>query len=147
MALGADGRYVMATVMREAGVLLVAGLTLGTVRALGDARMARSMLSYSAAQRTREIGLRMALGAKQIDVLKLVLYQGIVLMLTGIGTGLAGGLALTRVTSSLLYGVRPTDPLTFVCVSLLLGGAVLFASYVPARRAMKVDPMVALRYE
>ncbi len=96
---------------------------------------------------TREIGLRIALGAKPIDVLKLVLGQGTVLMLIGVGIGLAGALALTRVMSSLLYGVRPTDPPTFVCVSLLLGGAVLLASYIPARRATKVDPMVALRYE
>jgi len=105
------------------------------------------VVAYSAAQRTREIGLRMALGAKPIDVLKLVLGQGMVLMLIGVGIGLAGALALTRVMSTLLYGVRPTDPPTFVCVSLLLGGAVLLASYIPARRAMKVDPMVALRYE
>jgi putative ABC transport system permease protein len=105
------------------------------------------VVAYSVAQRTREIGLRMALGAKQRDVLKLVLGQGVVLMSIGIGIGLAGGLALTRVLSSLLHGVRPTDPPTFVGVSLLLGGAALLASYIPARRAAKVDPMVALRYE
>jgi putative ABC transport system permease protein len=105
------------------------------------------VVAYSAAQRTREIGLRKALGATPADVLKLVLGQGVVLMLIGVGIGLAGALALTRVMSSLLYGVRPTDPPTFVCVSLLLGGAVLLASYIPARRAMNVDPMVALRYE
>jgi len=105
------------------------------------------VVAYGAAQRTREIGLRMALGAKPIDVLKLVLGQGMVLMLIGVGIGLAGALALTRVMSTLLYGVRPTDPPTFVCVSLLLGGAVLLASYIPARRATRVDPMVALRYE
>ena len=106
-----------------------------------------SVVAYNVAQRTREIGLRLALGAEPMDVLKLVLGQGSVLMLIGVGTGLAGALALTRVMSSLLYRVRPADPPTFVCVSLLLGGAVLLASYIPARRAMEVDPMVALRYE
>jgi len=106
-----------------------------------------SVVAYNVAQRTREIGLRLALGAEPMDVLKLVLGQGSVLMFIGVGTGLAGALALTRVMSSLLYRVRPADPPTFVCVSLLLGGAVLLASYIPARRAMEVDPMVALRYE
>ena len=106
-----------------------------------------SVVAYNVAQRTREIGLRLALGAEPMDVLKLVLGQGSVLMLIGVGTGLAGALALTRVMSSLLYRVRPADPPTFVCVSLLLGGAVLLASYIPARRAMEVDPLVALRYE
>jgi putative ABC transport system permease protein len=105
------------------------------------------VVAYSVAQRTREIGLRMALGAKQSDVLKLVLGQGLLLTLVGLGIGLAGGLAVTRVLSSLLFGVRPTDPPTFVGVSLLLAGAAFLASYIPARRAMKVDPMVALRYE
>jgi len=105
------------------------------------------VVAYSAAQRTREIGLRVALGAKQVDVLKLVLGHGMVLMLIGVGIGLGGALALTRVMSSLLYGIRPTDPPTLVSVSLLLGSAVLLASYIPARKAMKVDPMVALRYE
>jgi predicted permease len=105
------------------------------------------VVAYSAAQRTREIGLRMALGANRKDVLELVLGQGVLLMLIGVGLGLAGALALTRLMHSLLYGVGPTDLPTFVCVSLLLGAAVLLASYIPARQAMKVDPLVALRCE
>jgi len=105
------------------------------------------VVAYSVAQRTREIGLRVALGATEHQVLKLVLRQAIRLLCLGVGTGLTGALALTRALSGLLYGVRATDPPTFIAVSLLLGGAVLLASYIPARRATKVDPMVALRYE
>ena len=105
------------------------------------------VVAYSVAQRTREIGLRVALGATEHQVLKLVLRQAIRVLCLGVGAGLAGALALTRALSDLLYGVRATDPPTFIAVSLLLGGAVLLASYIPAWRATKVDPMVALRYE
>ena len=105
------------------------------------------VVANSVAQRTREIGLRVALGATRRQVLKPVLRQAIRLMCLGVGIGLAGAFALMRALSDLLYGVRPTDPPTIIAVSLLLGGAVLLASYVPARRATKVDPMVALRYE
>jgi len=105
------------------------------------------VVAYGVAQRTREIGLRVALGAARPQILTLILKQAVILMLAGVGIGLLGALALTRVMSSLLYGVGATDPPTFIVVSLLLCGAVFLASYLPARSAAKVDPMVALRYE
>ena len=103
--------------------------------------------AYSVAQRTHEIGVRMALGAQWQDVVGFVLRQVVLLIAFGLGFGVAGALALMHVLSSLLYGVRPTDPLTFIVVSLLLTSIALLASYIPARRATKVDPMVALRHE
>ncbi len=105
------------------------------------------VMSYSVSRRTQEIGIRMALGAQPGDVIKIVVKQGALLAAFGVGTGLIGALAVTRLMTRLLYGIRPSDPLTFVVVALLLSTVAGFASYIPARRATKVDPMVALRYE
>jgi predicted permease len=103
--------------------------------------------AYHVTQRTQEIGIRMALGAQMADVVKLVLKGGMALALVGIGVGLAGAFLLTRLMTSLLFGVEPTDSVTFVAVSVCLLITALFACYLPARRATKVDPLVALRYE
>lgn len=105
------------------------------------------VVAYSVAQRQQEIGIRMALGAEPRQVLGMVLKQGLALSLAGIGAGYLAGLALTRLVASMLYGVGSTDSASFLGAAAALGVAALLASYIPARRATKVDPVVALRYE
>jgi putative ABC transport system permease protein len=105
------------------------------------------VISYSVAQRTREIGIRAALGASDRMLLRLVLDRGVVLTSVGLAIGLAGALALTRLMGSMLFGIGARDPMTIASVGIVLASVAMLASYVPARRAMKVDPIVALRYE
>ena len=105
------------------------------------------VISYLVTQRTHEVGIRMALGAKPADILRLILNQGLMLAGLGLVIGITGAFAATRVLRTLLYGIAPTDPATYISSALLLVAVALLASYIPARRAAKVDPMVALRYE
>ena len=105
------------------------------------------VISYLVARRTQEIGIRMALGADRADVARLVLRDGMTLAAIGVGIGIVGALAVTRLMAKWLFGVSATDPVTFLCISVLLLFVATVACYLPARRAMRVDPMIALRYD
>jgi putative ABC transport system permease protein len=135
-----------ASITRPRFVMLLLGLLATVALALAVVGI-YGLMSYSITERTHEFGIRLALGAQAADVLKMVLGQGLRLIVVGISLGLAGAFALTRLMRSLLYGVSTIDPMTFVAVSLLLTMVALLACYIPARRATKVDPMEALRYE
>jgi putative ABC transport system permease protein len=124
-------------------VVNVFGAIAGVIAAIGI----YGVLAYAVAKRTQEFGIRMALGARRRDVLGLVLGQGLTLIAAGTGVGVAGAIALTRYLSGMLYGLTALDPLTYVAVAVLFTAVTLVASYLPARRATKVDPLVALRYE
>jgi len=126
-----------------AAMLAVFGLLALILAAVGI----YGVLGYSVTQRTHEIGLRMALGAQRSDVLKMVIGQGMILTLIGVVVGLVASFLLARFMSSLLFGVAATDPVTFIGVSLVLAATALLAAFIPARRATRVDPMIALRHE
>jgi putative ABC transport system permease protein len=137
---GPNGLFVFRVGATLAAAMGILGLTLAVVGVYG-------VVSFSASQRTREIGIRMALGADRPAILRLVLRQGLMLVIIGVSLGVAMALALTRSMATLLIGVSPTDALTFVTATVLLGAIGVWACYAPARRAMQLDPMVALRYE
>jgi ABC-type antimicrobial peptide transport system permease subunit len=122
------------------GVFAAGALLLASIGIYG-------VVSYVVGQRTQEIGIRIALGANRIEVMRLVLGDGMKMTLAGVAAGFVAALALTRLMADLLYGVSATDPLTFVSVAALLPLVAAAACYLPARRAMRVDPVIALRYE
>jgi putative ABC transport system permease protein len=105
------------------------------------------VMAYAISQRTGEIGLRMALGARRGDILRVVLNDAALIVIAGVGAGLLGSLLLTRFLQTLLFDIKPTDPLTFGALTILLAGVALLASFIPARRASRIDPLLALRHE
>jgi ABC-type antimicrobial peptide transport system permease subunit len=133
-------------VARQRFSMLLLGLFAGLALLLAAVGI-YGVMSYTVAQRTHEIGIRMALGAQRGDVLKLALGQGLRLVTFGVIIGLAAAFVLTRVMTSLLFGVSPTDSMTFITISVVLMSVAALASYIPALRATRVDPMLALRYQ
>jgi putative ABC transport system permease protein len=105
------------------------------------------VVAYTLSQRTGEIGLRMALGAQRSDILRIVLGEGALIVVAGVGAGLFGSVLLTRFLQTMLFEIKPTDPITFTALTILLAGVALMASFIPARRASRIDPLVALRHE
>jgi predicted permease len=140
------GYYSRKSIARTSFMLVMLSLAGGMALLLSVVGL-YGVLAYSVAQRTHELGIRIALGAQRRDILRLVLTRGMSLTLIGVGIGITGALMLTRFLSGLLYGVKPNDPVTLVTMSLLLLAITLFATYMPARRAARVDPMTALRFE
>ena len=138
--------WMSVSLARQRFNMLLLGLFAGLAMLLAAVGIYGTM-AYRVSQRTNEIGIHIALGAQRADVLKLVLCDGAKLAFAGIVVGIAGAAAVTRVMASLLFDVTPTDPATFILTTLLLATVALAACYIPARRAMRVDPMVALRYE
>jgi ABC-type antimicrobial peptide transport system permease subunit len=122
------------------GVFAALALALSSIGIFG-------VISYVVSQRTHEIGIRMALGAQRSDVLRLMLGDGMKMTLIGVAIGVVAALLVTRLMQNMLFGVSAADPLTFAAVAVILSGVALLACYLPTRRAMRVDPMVALRYE
>ena len=137
---------VSASYARSRFTMIVLGMFAGVALVLAAVGI-YGVVAYSVAQRTGEIGIRVAMGAQRRDVLRLILGQGSRLIFTGVLLGVVSGLALTRLLRSMLFQVSAADPLTFASVAAILAGVAFLACYVPARRAMHVDPLVALRYE
>jgi ABC-type antimicrobial peptide transport system permease subunit len=140
MVHGIEGLLFFRLAASLAAIMGALGLVLAVMGVYG-------IVSYAVSLRTQEIGIRMALGAEARDILKLVSRQGLRLVIVGLSVGLLAAWALTRGMAKLLIGVSATDPLTYAMVALLLCAVTLFACWIPARRALRVDPMVALRYE
>jgi putative ABC transport system permease protein len=134
------------SIARQRFSMLLLGIFAGVAMVLAGVGI-YGVMSYAVAQRTHEIGIRMALGAQTGAVLKLAMGHGLMLVMIGIVIGLIAAFALTRLMSTLLFGVTATDPMTFTIISILLISVAAIASYIPARRATKVDPIIALRYE